>query len=62
VNKNCFLGLAVLCLILNLGMICVLRFGFKGKEVMVLCWNRKQHKRSDCSGQFLFLKEPCGLT
>ena len=57
-----FLGLAVLCLILNLGMICVLRFGFKGKEVMVLYWNRNQHRRSDCSGKFLFLKEPFGLT
>ncbi|KAJ6734540.1 hypothetical protein OIU79_001748 [Salix purpurea] len=35
---------------------------WKGKEVMVLCWYRRQHRRSDCSGQFSFLKKPFGLT
>jgi hypothetical protein len=34
--------LAVLCLILNLGMICALGFPFKGKEVMVLYCHKRQ--------------------
>jgi hypothetical protein len=45
-----FWVLDVLCLILNLGMVCVLEFGFKGKEVTVLCWHRRQHRKSDCGG------------
>ena len=39
----------------------VLGFAYK-EEVMILYWPRRQHRGSDCSSLFSFLKKPFGLT